>query len=154
MANVPESGTVRIANVVSKLKSEGVNDMISFSMGEPDFHTPDHITEACVRSLHDHETYYTPSAGIPELRQAVSEDLSHRNGLPCSSKNVLITPTKHAIFMTMLALIDEGDEVIVPDPAWGTFDACARLAGAKVRYARLDPRRCCHRSRRRPSWWS
>ncbi len=139
MANVPESGTVRIANVVSKLKSEGVKDMISFSMGEPDFHTPDHITEACVKSLHHHETYYTPSAGIPELRQAVAEDLSHRNGLPCTSHNVLITPTKHAIFMTMLALIDEGDEVVVPDPAWGTFDACARLAGAKVRYAKLGP---------------
>jgi len=122
MANVPESGTVKIANVVSKLKSEGVNDMISFSMGEPDFHTPDHITEACVKSLHDHETYYTPSAGIPELRQAVAEDLSRRNGLPCASKNVLITPTKHAIFMTMLALIDEGIEAQRINPRKISYD--------------------------------
>jgi aspartate aminotransferase len=139
MASVPESGTVKIANVVSKLKSEGVKDIVSFSMGEPDFHTPEHITESCIRSLRDHETYYTPSAGIPELRQAVADDLSRRNNLPCATRNVLITPTKHAIFMTMLAMIDEGDEVVVPDPAWGTFDACARLAGAKVRYAKLDP---------------
>lgn len=138
MANVPESGTVKIANVVSKLKSEGVKDMISFSMGEPDFHTPDYITDACIKALREHETYYTPSAGIPELRQVVAEDLSRRNNMPCAGQNVLITPTKHAIFMSMLALVDEGDEVVVPDPAWGTFDACAKLAGAKVRYAKLD----------------
>lgn len=139
MGNVPESGTVKIANVVSKLKVEGVNDIISFSMGEPDFPTPENITQACVRSLNDHFTYYTPSAGIPELRQAVAETLHRRNNIPCKEGNVLITPTKQAIFMTMLAMVDEGDEVIVPDPEWGTFDACARLAGADVKYANISP---------------
>ena len=67
MENVLESGTVKIANLVSKLKEEGA-DIISFSMGEPDFHTPDNIKEACVRALANDFTYYTPSAGIPELR--------------------------------------------------------------------------------------
>jgi len=137
MGSVPESGTVKIANLVSKLKGEGV-DIISFSMGEPDFHTPENIKEACVRSLSNDFTYYTPSAGIPELRKAVAERCRQLNGIPCEASNVLVTPTKQAIFMTMLAMVDDGDEVIVPDLAWGTFEACARLAGGKVRYANLS----------------
>jgi aspartate aminotransferase len=138
MENVPESGTVRIANLVSKLKEEGV-DIISFSMGEPDFHTPDNIKEACARSLADDFTYYTPSAGIPELRKAVAERCRKANNIPCEASNILITPTKQAIFMTMLAMVDDGDEVVIPDIAWGTFEACAKLAGGRVRYAKLSP---------------
>jgi len=76
LSNVPESGTVKIANVVSRLKQEGHTDIISFSMGEPDFPTPDNITEACKSSLDRHFTHYTPSAGIPELRKAVAESIS------------------------------------------------------------------------------
>jgi aspartate aminotransferase len=138
MKDVPESGTVRIANLVSRLKEEGV-DIISFSMGEPDFHTPDNIKKACMRSLERDFTYYTPSAGIPELRKAVAERCRKVNGIPCEASNVLITPTKQAIFLAMLALVDEGDEVVIPDIAWGTFEACARLAGGKVSYAKLSP---------------
>ena len=138
MSNVPESGTVKIGNLVSRLKAEGA-DIISFNMGEPDFDTPANITEACVRGLEEHFTHYTPSAGIPELRKAVAERLHRYNHIPCKDRHVLITPTKQAIFMTMLAMVEEGDEVIVPDPEWGTFDACARLAGATVKYATLDP---------------
>jgi aspartate aminotransferase len=137
MRNVPESGTVKMSNLVSRLKAEGA-DIISFNMGEPDFNTPGNITQACERALEDNLTHYTPSAGIPELRRAVAERLQRSNHIPCQERHVLITPTKQAIFMTMLAMVEEGDEVIVPDPEWGTFDACARLAGAKVRYATLD----------------
>jgi aspartate aminotransferase len=138
MERVPESGTVRIANMVSKLKDEGV-DIISFSMGEPDFPTPKNIKDACVLSLENDFTYYTPSAGIPELRKAVAEKIRKGNHIPCEASNVLITPTKQAIFMSMLAMIDDGDEVIVPEIAWGTFEACAKLAGGNVRYAKLSP---------------
>jgi len=137
MENVLESGTVKTANLVSKLKGEGA-DIISFSMGEPDFHTPENIKEACMRSLANNFTYYTPSAGIPELRRAIADRCRRLNNIPCDASNVLVTPTKQAIFMTMLAMVDEGDEVILPDIAWGTFEACARLAGGKVRYAHLS----------------
>jgi len=137
MENVLESGTVKIANLVSKLKEEGA-DIISFSMGEPDFHTPDNIKEACVRALANDFTYYTPSAGIPELRKAIADRCRALNKIPCESSNVLVTPTKQAIFMTMLAMVDDGDEVIVPDIAWGTFEATAHLAGGKVRHAKLS----------------
>ena len=93
MGNVPESGTVKIANVVSKLRQEGVKDMISFSMGEPDFTTPDNITEACIASLRDHFTYYTPSAGIPELRAAIASMLRANNGIPCEEPPLSCTAT-------------------------------------------------------------
>ena len=137
MENVLESGTVKIANLVSKLKEEGA-DIISFSMGEPDFHTPDNIKEACVRALANDFTYYTPSAGIPELRKAIAERCRTLNKIPCEASNVLVTPTKQAIFMTMLAMVDDGDEVIVPDISWGTFEACAHLAGGKVRHCKIS----------------
>ncbi len=129
LSTVPESGTVKIANIVSKLKQEGA-DIVSFSMGEPDFATPDNINEACIRSLNDHFTHYTPSAGIPELRKAVAERARKDNGIPCTDANVLITPTKQAIFMTMLAMIDEGDEVILPDPDLGHLRS-VRAAGRR-----------------------
>jgi len=137
LSNVPESGTVKIANIVSKLKQEGA-DIVSFSMGEPDFATPDNISEACIRSLNDHFTHYTPSAGIPELRRAVADRTRKDNGIPCTDANVLITPTKQAIFMAMLAMVDEGDEVVLPDPTWGTYEACIRLVGGVPKFVTLD----------------
>ncbi|AGN25574.1 aspartate aminotransferase [Candidatus Methanomassiliicoccus intestinalis] len=138
LSRVPESGTVKIANTVSKLKSEGV-DIISFSTGEPDFSTPDNITKACVDSLNKHFTHYTPSVGIPELRKAVAEKSRNENNIPCEASNILITPAKQAIFMTALSLIDEGDEVILPDPSWVTYDACIRLAGGIPKYVKVKP---------------
>ncbi len=140
MDSVPESGTVKVSNIVSKLKQQGI-DVISFSMGEPDFSTPENIKDACVDALRENFTHYTPSAGIPELRKAVAKRTVDFNRIPCDESNVIITPTKQAIFMTMLAMIDEGDEVILPDPTWGTYDACIRLAGGIPKYVRLDQER-------------
>ena len=133
LMNVPESGTVAIANLVSQLKQEGV-EIISFSMGEPDFGTPDNIKEACVRSLNEGFTHYTPSMGIPELRKAIAEKTVRDNKINCTAKNVLVTPTKQALFMIALAYLNPGDEVILPDPAWVSYDAVIRLAGAKTVY--------------------
>ncbi|MCL2143064.1 MAG: pyridoxal phosphate-dependent aminotransferase [Methanomassiliicoccaceae archaeon] len=133
LGDVPESGTVAIANLVSQLKQEGV-EIISFSMGEPDFDTPQNIKDACVRSLNDGFTHYTPSAGIPELRKAIAEKTERDNKIKCTAKNVLVTPTKHALFMIALAYLDPGDEVILPDPAWVSYEAVVRLAGATPVY--------------------
>ncbi|MFP4546047.1 MAG: pyridoxal phosphate-dependent aminotransferase [Methanomassiliicoccales archaeon] len=137
MGYMPESGTVRIANMVSRLKEKG-EDILSFSMGEPDFTTPENIRKAAARALEEGYTHYTPSAGFPELRDLVAEKSREENGIPCDASNVLVTPTKHSIFMSILAMVDEGDEVILPDPAWGTYDASIRLAGGVPRYAVLD----------------
>jgi aspartate aminotransferase len=133
LKDVPASGTVSISNLVSHLKSLGV-DIVSFSMGEPDFTTPPNIVDACVKSLNDGFTHYTPSAGIPELRKAVAAKVFSENGIHCTAKNVLITPCKHAIYMTAQAYLDPGDEVILSDPGWVSYEACIRLAGAKPVY--------------------
>lgn len=129
LQNVPASGTVAISNKVSRLKAEG-QDIISFSMGEPDFTTPLNIIDACKESLEGGFTHYTPSLGIPELRRAVAEAAHNENNIPCRGANVLITPTKQAIFMTCLAYLDPDDEVLLPNPAWVSYEACIRLAGA------------------------
>lgn len=125
---IPASGTIAISNMVSQMKSEGI-DIVSFSMGEPDFTTPENVIDACCDSLHRGFTHYTPSMGIPELRKAVAEMEHSVDNVPCEAKNVLITPTKQAIFMIALAFIDPGDEVILPDPSWVSYEACIRLAG-------------------------
>ncbi len=129
LQNVPASGTIAISNKVSRLKAEG-EDIISFSMGEPDFTTPMNVIDACKDSLDRGFTHYTPSLGIPELRRAVAEMAHDENNIPCRGANVLITPTKQAIFMTCLAYLDPGDEVLLPNPAWVSYEACIRLAGA------------------------
>lgn len=128
LQDIPASGTIAISNLVSQMKAEGV-DVVSFSMGEPDFTTPDNIIESCCDSLHRGFTHYTPSMGIPELRKAVADMEREQDGVPCKASNVLITPTKQAIFMIALAYIDPGDEVILPDPSWVSYEACIRLAG-------------------------
>ncbi len=125
---IPASGTIAISNLVSQMKSEGV-DVVSFSMGEPDFTTPGNVIDAACESLRSGNTHYTPSLGIPALRKAVAETTRDRNGVPCDASNVLITPCKQAIFMTALAYIDPGDEVILADPSWVSYEACIRLAG-------------------------
>lgn len=125
---VPPSGTIAISNLVNQMKADGI-DVISFSLGEPDFSTPDNVVEACCDSLHNGFTHYTPSLGIPELRKAVADMTRDQDGVPCDMSNVLITPCKQAIFMIALAYIDPGDEVILADPTWVSYDACIRLAG-------------------------
>ncbi len=133
LSGVPASGTVALSNLVANLKLQGI-DIISFSMGEPDFVTPENIIESCKESLDAGFTHYTPSAGIPELRKAVAAKAFSDNKIHCTAKNVLVTPCKHAIFMSSLAFLDPGDEVILPDPSWVSYEACIRLAGAKPIY--------------------
>ena len=128
LQEIPASGTIAISNMVSQMKSEGV-DIVSFSMGEPDFTTPGNIIDSCCDHLREGYTHYTPSMGIPELRKAVADFERETDGVPCQASNVLVTPTKQAIFMTALAYIDPGDEVILPDPSWVSYEACIRLAG-------------------------
>ena len=130
LQEVPPSGTVAISNMVADMKASGIKDIISFSLGEPDFTTPGNIIDAAVESLHEGFTHYTPSMGIPELKKAIAETTKAKNGIPCGPQNVLVTPTKQAIFMWALAYLDPGDEVLLPDPSWVSYEAVIRLAGA------------------------
>ncbi|MCQ2078978.1 MAG: pyridoxal phosphate-dependent aminotransferase [archaeon] len=136
LQQVPASGTLAISNLVSQLKAEGV-DVISFSLGEPDFDTPANIVDACKASLDNGFTHYTPSMGIPALREAIADRARSFNKLDVTAKNVLVTPCKHAIFMTAMAYIDPGDEVLLPDPGWVTYEADIKLCGGVPVYVPL-----------------
>ncbi len=137
MEAVQESGTVKVADRVKELKSRGI-DVISFSIGEPDFPTPAHIVEAGIEALRSGFTKYTPSAGIPELRQAIAEKLRAENGIDADPSEVIVTPTKHAIFMSIMALVDRGEEVILADPSWVSYEPMVRIADAVPVPVRAD----------------
>lgn len=135
LQNITESATLRIAALASELKSQG-KDIISFSLGEPDFATPKHITDAAKASLDRGETHYTPSPGIPELRRAIAEKLKNENNIDAKQGNIIVTPgAKQAIFEVMLSVLEEGDEAILFDPAWVSYEPCIKLAGAKAIWA-------------------
>ncbi len=135
LQNITESATLRIANLASELKSHG-KDIISFSLGEPDFATPGHITDAVKASLDRGETHYTPSPGIPELRRAIADKLKKENNLDAKPGNIIATPgAKQAIFEVILSVLEEGDEAILFDPAWVSYEPCIKLAGAKAIWA-------------------
>lgn len=135
LQRITESATLRISNLAGELKSRG-KDIISFSLGEPDFRTPSHIIDAAKDSLDRGETHYTPSPGIPELRKAIAEKLKNENRLEVRPGNIIVTPgAKQAIFEVILSVLQEGDEAILFDPAWVSYDPCINLAGARTVWA-------------------
>ena len=135
LQNIKESATLRISNLASELKSQG-KDIISFSLGEPDFSTPPHIIEAAKASLDRGDTHYTPSPGIPELRKAIAEKLKKENHIEAKPGTIIVTPgAKQAIFEVMLSVLQDGDEAILLDPAWVSYDPCIKLSGAKTVWA-------------------
>ncbi|HJH30024.1 MAG TPA: pyridoxal phosphate-dependent aminotransferase [Methanosarcinaceae archaeon] len=139
LERVEESATIKISNIANKLKQDGA-DVISFSLGEPDFDTPKHICDAAANAMYRGETHYAPSAGIPELRTAIADKLRTENKLDADESNVLVTPgAKQAIFEIMMSVLDDGDEAILFDPAWVSYDPCIKFAGADSVWVPTDP---------------
>ncbi len=104
--------------------------VLNLSVGEPDFDTPEHVKEAAIRAIRDGFTKYTPSAGIPELREAVAAKLQRENGLAYAPSEVVICAGgKHVLYNLFQVILDPGDEVIVPVPIWPTFIEQVKLAG-------------------------
>jgi aspartate aminotransferase len=113
------------------LEAEG-RKIISLGIGEPDFDTPAHIVEAAERALREGHTHYVPSPGIPELRGAVAEFLERHGRMRTTAEQVVVTPgAKPVMFYAILALCQEGDEVIYPDPGFPMYESIAGFAGAK-----------------------
>jgi len=132
---VEPSATLAISNRASELSAEGV-DVVDLSVGEPDFDTPEHIKAAAEAALEAGHTGYPPSAGIPALRQAISDYLSGM-GLDYGPGNVIVTPgAKQALYETVQALVEEGDEVVLLDPAWVSYEAMVKLADGSL--SRVD----------------
>ena len=130
VGSIEESATLAVDAKAKALKAAG-EDVIGFGAGEPDFPTPDHIVEAAVEACRKPANHrYTPAAGLPELRQAVAEATTRHSGLPVKANNVLITNGgKQAVYNSFAALLDPGDEVLMPAPYWVTYPEAIRLAG-------------------------
>ena len=129
VSKVTPSLTLAIAAKAKAMKAEGI-DVCSFSAGEPDFDTPAHIKAAAAQALESGKTKYGPAAGEPKLREAIAHKLKTENGLDYQSGNVIVTNGgKHSLFNLMVALIDPGDEVIIPAPYWLSYPEMITLAG-------------------------
>ena len=130
VTSIESSPTVRISDLVTEMRSRG-EKILSLSIGEPDFPTPTHIVEAGKKALDDGFTKYTPAVGFKDLREAIAEKSLKENRIPAEPENVLVAPTKHTLYMTCMALLDAGDEAIIPDPGWVSYGPMVVLAGAK-----------------------
>lgn len=125
-------GTETAFEVLAKaraLEAQG-RDIIHLEIGEPDFDTPAHIVEAGVQALRDGYTHYGPSPGLPELRQAIAAEVSRTRAIDVETENVIVTPgAKPIMFYTMLALVDEGDEVLYPNPGFPIYESMIDFVG-------------------------
>ena len=132
VAAIAPSATIEISNRAKKMQREGI-DVISLSIGEPDFDTPKHIKDACIDALNRGETHYAPSNGIPELLSAVSDKITKENKFPCKPEQVIVTcGAKDAIYEGMEAALNPGDEVLLLTPAWVWSEPCVQMAGGKI----------------------
>ncbi len=139
LKRVEESATIKAASIANKLREEGV-DVIGFTLGEPDFDTPRHICDAAADAMYRGKTHYTPSAGIPELRSAIAQKLCTENKLEAKASDILVTTgAKQAIFEIMMSVLDDGDEAILFDPAWVSYDPGIKFAGANTVWVPTDP---------------
>ncbi|NJM73698.1 MAG: pyridoxal phosphate-dependent aminotransferase [Scytonema sp. RU_4_4] len=129
VSQVAPSITLAIAAKAKAMKAEGI-DVCSFSAGEPDFDSPAHVKAAAQKALDEGKTKYGAASGEPKLREAIARKLKADNGLDYKAENVIVTNGgKHSLFNLMLALIEPGDEVIIPAPYWLSYPEMVTLAG-------------------------
>ena len=130
-AQLTPSLTLSIDSKAKAMKLEGI-DICGFGAGEPDFDTPEHIKAAAIAALEGGFTKYTPSSGLPELRQAISEKFAADNGLEYRPSQIIVSNgAKHSCYNAILATCEPGDEVIIPSPYWVSYPDMVKLAGAE-----------------------
>ena len=126
------SATMAVAALARELRAQG-RDIIDLSAGEPDFRTPDFIAQAGIAAIQDGRTRYTPPAGLPELRQAIAEELGRIHGRPIDPAGIVVTAgAKQALFNACFSLFGPGDRVLVPSPYWTSYPSIVRLARAET----------------------
>lgn len=124
-----ESATIKAAEKARELEAKGVK-VIHLDVGEPDFSTPKPVIDAAYKAMKEGYTHYASSQGLPELREAISDHVAKRFGVQVSENEILVTPgAKQSIFYALSALLDEGDEVLIPTPAWVSYMEMTKLAG-------------------------
>lgn len=128
--NEPE--TLKMAKLGRELRAKGI-DVIDLSLGEPDFDTPQHVKEAAIKAINDNWSHYTPVAGYLDVREAVCTKLKRDNNLDYKPENIITsTGAKQSLANAILALVDEGDEVVIPTPYWVTYSELVKIARGKV----------------------
>lgn len=131
VTRVEPSATLAISDLASQLEADGA-DVVDLSVGEPDFDTPENIVAAGKQALDAGHTGYTQSTGIPQLREAIANKL-HDDGLNYGSDQIIVTPgAKQALFEVIQTVVDDGDEVVLLDPAWVSYEAMIRIAGGSI----------------------
>jgi aspartate aminotransferase len=137
MSRLGTETAFEVLNKARALERQG-KDIVHLEIGEPDFDTPKNVVEAGIDALRKGWTHYGPSAGLPELRQAIAEDVSRSRGVKVTNDEVVVVPGgKPIIFFTLLALADAGDEVIYPNPGFPIYESMINYAGAKAVPIRL-----------------
>lgn len=130
--SLEESATLGISKKVRELTAAG-KDVIGLTLGEPDFDTPTHIREAAKQALDDGYTHYPPVAGLPELRDAIAAKLKRENGLTYRRENIMVsTGAKQSLYNVVVAMLNPGDEMVVPAPYWVSYAAMTHLAQATL----------------------
>jgi aspartate aminotransferase len=135
--NEPE--TLKMAKLGRELRAQGI-DVIDLSLGEPDFDTPQHIKDAAIKAINDNWSHYTPVSGFADLREAVCTKLKRDNNLDYKPENIITsTGAKQSLANAIYAVVDNGDEVIIPTPYWVTYSELVKMAGGKVIEIRTTP---------------
>ena len=129
--NMAASQTLAMSQKSSELRAAGI-DIINLSVGEPDFNTPEHIKEAAKKAIDENHTHYPPVPGYMDLRQAIADKLTRENGLGYTADRIVVSAgAKHSLSNVLLSVINPGDEVIIPTPAWVSYVEMVKLAGGE-----------------------
>jgi aspartate aminotransferase len=133
------SPTLAVSDRARALRQQGI-DVIDLGGGDPDFPTPTHICQAAADAMFRGETHYVASAGIPELRRAIARKLQAENRIPVTPDEIIVTPGgKAALFVSILALVGPGDDVLMFDPGWVSYEPMVLMAGARCLHVPLLP---------------
>ncbi len=131
VASLAPSATLAITAKAKQLKGQGV-DVINFAGGEPDFDTPQQFKDAAIKALKEGMTRYTPTTGLPALKEAIAEKLKRDNQLEYKPEQIIVTVgAKHAVFNAIQVLVDEGDDVLIPAPYWLSYPEMVKMAGGR-----------------------
>src|SRR3954462_7980518 len=134
MKLVSDSITLAVSAKANAMKKAGV-DVVGFGAGEPDFDTPAFIKDAAKHALDKGQTKYTPTPCLPELRAAIAEKFNKENGLPYKPEQITTgAGGKHCLYMAFMALLNPGDEVLIPSPFWVSYPEQAKLAGGVSKF--------------------
>lgn len=132
VASSAEPSATLTLNALAKELSARGEDVVSFTVGEPDFDTPDNIKQSAIRAIQAGYTKYSPASGYPDLRDAISRSLNERNGLDYPSGQIIVSNgAKQALYMLMLCVLNEGDQVLLPAPYWPSYADQAKACGAE-----------------------